>query len=975
MTGQMDKRHSQPKVRGQWMLLALILLAFVLRMYALGGPEFWFDEALSANISGLGWAGAIAYLRNAPFEHPPLYFLSLYLWQRLAGTSEFAFRLFSVFWGILFIPLFYAFVKRLADERVGRLAALLATISPFLVAYSREARMYTVLPCLALLAVLSFQRALEREGKPGWWLAYALLLTVGVATQYFFAGIWAAITVYLILEWPRRRRVATQGLVVQAFFLVVAMIWWFATPGLRASVARVFQGEAAVSLGYKLNKIIPILLLDEAGGTATPAIAYVLMAGGWVLILLGVWWSRRAQILDPRAWRLLLVLVVVPLLGSLLIPYGVLGRHLGYTLIAILPFTTFALLALRHRGWFWLAVGILLILLSTTYSLVVQYRQGNGDFGQALAYIDERGQPGDLLIITQPSQRYLAEYYNKESWPIRYLPDSGITLTATEVDNVLGSIAEEHARLWLGPIGAWTVDPEHLVERWLAANTFQAEKVWFPASSTVALYFTDDESLIDIETEPVTFGDRIRLQRFQASPLQVSPGDALRLRFDWRAGLALGKRYAVSLLLVDGQGLVWAERSSEPCSGWCPTDAWTAKQRLRDLHALLIPPGTPPGAYHLQVSWAPVGGGPALPVEGGDEQANYVTLAEVTVLPSSPTAREPESLPNRLKATFGGQLTLLGYELTPVEVRPGETLHLEIHWRAETAPADDYKLAVELTDREGQTVTSWQVAPATSFYPTSAWQSGAYVRGQHNLTLSQYVWPGRYQVRLALLSPTGQRLALSGERPRQALARLIPWPERLEGHELTLTNVSLSDRSRQFELPPVPYPLDATVGKRAHLVGYDLDVSQAYPGGQLPLTLFWQASGPMVRPFKVFTHLVNAQGTVLAQHDAPPGGSCCPTHTWADGEVIVDEHLIPLDVNLPPGTYELVVGMYDEQAASRLPAYAASGEPLPGDSVTIRSVTIEPAQGPESQATAAAMPQFDTSYILFLPLVCKGSPQ
>jgi hypothetical protein len=143
----------------------------------------------------------------------------------------------------------------------------------------------------------------------------------------------------------------------------------------------------------------------------------------------------------------------------------------------------------------------------------------------------------------------------------------------------------------------------------------------------------------------------------------------------------------------------------------------------------------------------------------------------------------------------------------------------------------------------------------------------------------------------------------------------------------------------------------------------------------LPLTLFWQASGPMVRPFKVFTHLVNAQGTVLAQHDAPPGGSCCPTHTWADGEVIVDEHLIPLDVNLPPGTYELVVGMYDEQAASRLPAYAASGEPLPGDSVTIRSVTIEPAQGPESQATAAAMPQFDTSYILFLPLVCKGSPQ
>jgi mannosyltransferase len=976
MTGQTGKGHSQQKVRkGQRMLLALILLAFVLRVYDLGRQEFWLDEALSANISGLGWAGAVAHLRSEPFEHPPLYFLSLYPWQRLAGTSEFAFRFVSVFWGVLFIPLLYMFVRRLADERVGRLAALLATISPFMVAYSREARMYTLLPCLALLALLSFQRVSERERQSGWWLAYALLLAVGVATQYFFAGIWAAISVYLILEWPRHRRLASWGLAIQLLCLVVGVIWWFAAPGLRASVVRVFEGEAAVSLGYKLNKIMPILLLDEAGGTEASLKAYVLMAGGWVLVLLGVWWSRRAQVLDPRAWRLLLLVVVIPLFGSLLIPYGVLGRHLGYTLIALFTFMAFAFLALRRRGRLWLTVGILLVLLSSTYGLMIQYRQDNGDFGQALAYIDKQGQPGDLLIITQPGQRPVADYYNKQSWPIRYLPDPDSPLSPTQVADALTSIAQTHARVWLGPIGAWTADPEHLVERWLAANAFQAEKTWFPASSSVTLYFTDDERLTGIETGPITFGDRIRLQELYAGPLQVSPGDAVRLRFDWRAGLDLDEGYVVDLLLVDDQGLVWAERRSEPCGGWCPTNTWRAAQRLQDQHALLIPPGTPPGIYRLQVAWTPVDGGPALPVEEGDEHADRATVAEVTVLPSPAARRAPGTLPNPLQATFGDQFTLLGYELAPLEAQIGETLHLETHWRAEIGPTEDYTLEVGLTDREGQEVIRWQVAPAASFYPTSAWRSGAYVRGQHDLPLPQPMSPGRYRMWLALLSPTGERLALGGERPRKALVGLIPWQERLGGQELTLADLSLSDRSRRFDLPPVAYPLEATLGKRAHLVGYDLDLSQAYPGGQLPLTLYWRAGGPMVRSFKVFTHLVNAQGTVWAQHDALPGEGCCPTHSWADGEVIVDEHLIPLGTDLPPGTYELVVGMYDEQDASRLPAYAANGESLPGDYVSIRTIAIEPAQRPGIQATTPAEPHFNFDYTFFLPLVCKGSPR
>lgn len=946
MAGQIGKSDRRRGLQGWWMWLALIPAAFALRLYDLGGPEFWFDEALTANVSGLGWAGAIAHLRSAPFEHPPFYFLLLYPWQRLTGTTEFAFRFFSVFWGVLFIPLLYAFVKRLAGERLGRIVAVLATISPFLVTHSQEARMYTLLPCLALLVVLSLLNALDGRKHPGWWAIYALLMTVALATHYLFALMWVAITGYLLWEWPHRHRRVMWGLVLQFSILAVGVVWLLAAPGLRSSLVRLFQGEALFSLGYKLNKIMPALLVLESGAAEIPVAAYIFMAGGWLLVLLGVWWSRRSRMLAPHAWRLLMLLLVIPLAVSLLLPYGVLGRQLGFTLIAVLPFVGLGLLALKDRSRWWLSAGIVLVLLFSSYGLVVQYREGNGDFSQALAYVDEHGQPGDLLILNQPDQRHALEYYNDRAWPVRYVPEPGAPLPAPEqLGDTLSSIAEAHPRLWLGPIGAWTADPEHLVERWLAANTFQAEKVWFPASSFAALYFTGDQVLAPVETVPITWGGRVQLEQLQAGPLQASPNDAVRLRFDWRSVLDLDERYVADLSLVDDRGVVWAERRSEPCSGWCPTDTWAAGQRYQDQHALLIPPGTPPGTYHLQVAWMPLDGETPLPAEGDQGTVDRVTVADVKVLPSTAAVAQPGSVPNPLQATFGDQITLLGYKVASQQAKPGEMLHLETYWRAETQPAGDYELVAELTDHRGHTVANWQVAPSASFFPTSAWQSGEYVRGQHDLRLPQTLSPGHYDLRLALASPSGERLPLSGQRPQKA-AGLISWQERLEGQELAVTELRLLDRPRRFDLPAISHALEAQVGQRARLVGYDLDLSQAIPGGQLPLTLYWQASGPMAQPFKVFTHLEDSQGKSWAQHDAQPGEGCCPTDTWADGEVIVDRHTIPLSADLLPGTYQLVVGMYDEGTLNRVPAFGADGAQLPSDAIPISAVTIEPAQAP-----------------------------
>jgi len=949
----------------RWSLLFLTLTSFALRLYNLGRAELWLDEALSANISALDWGGIISYLRSQPFEHPPLYFLALHPWQLAAGRSEFALRFFSAFWGVLFVPLFYLLVRRMAGGKLAWLAALLAAISPFLVAYAQEVRMYSLLPFLALLAILAFLRALEDGKGIRWWLMYGLLLVVGTATHYFFAFLGAATAAYLLLS--RRSSGRRWGMAVHVLILLTGAAWFLLSPGMRASVGQVAQGETLFSVTYKLNKIIPTLILGEVGGGQIPVVALFLAFGGWVLILAGAWWLLRDGLLPERDWRLLSLILVVPLLLSLLLPYGVLGRHLGYLLIAMLAFMAFALL---HKGRTWRLLGVLTVLLFTFYGLSVQFTKINGDTGRALAYIDRHGRAGDLLIIPQPAQKPLVDYYNRRPWPVRYLPEESSPLDAAAVDRALTAIGRERSRLWLGPIGPWTADPEHLVERWLATHAFQATKVWFPASSFVALYLIPTVDLTDVQVGHLTWGDRILLQRLQAGPRQVAAGEALPLRFFWRAGSDLGHRYVVNLSLVDAQGRVWAERHSEPCSGWCPTDDWAAGLLRQDRHALWIPPGTPPGMYRLRIGWTPLEGGPALPPAQDGRQIAYGDVLTVTVSSAPVGGPVPKDLPHSLHADFGDAVILRGYELRPGELHPGGAFSLELHWQAGDAPQEAETLLLELWDKKGTAVARWQVPPAAEFYPTDRWPSGGYVRGLHELTVPGRTPPGEYRLTAALLSPEKEELPLHEEGSRPLSTVLFHRWGMPRGDRLPLAELRLRDRPRRFDLPPVGRPLEATVGQKAHLLGYDLDLDRAYPGGEIRLTLYWQAEGAMVRPYKVFAHLADAAGRPLAQHDAPPGGGCCPTDTWAEGEVIVDEHPIPLPAGLLPGTYDLVVGMYDEESGQRVLAYDAKGQPFAGRSIPLAVVSVKAM--PQTEGGVAES-QFGPDYVTFLPIILKHS--
>ncbi len=211
-------------------LILLLLTAFSLRLYRLDHQEIWGDEAHSAYVASLPLLSAVSPRTET---NPPLYHLLLYFWVKLTGSSVFALRFLSLVLGVLTVSLVYRLARLAFGELVGFLAALLCAISPFLVYYSQEARMYALATFFTTLSMFLLARIVSNErgqfrlrrfsdavlpaGQPGnqsdfasreangnlrsldiLWLAYFLATAAAIFTHYYALFVVVAQNAFVI---------------------------------------------------------------------------------------------------------------------------------------------------------------------------------------------------------------------------------------------------------------------------------------------------------------------------------------------------------------------------------------------------------------------------------------------------------------------------------------------------------------------------------------------------------------------------------------------------------------------------------------------------------------------------------------------------------------------------------------------------------------------------------------------------------
>ncbi len=149
----------------------------------------------------------------------------------------------------------------------------------------------------------------------------------------------------------------------------------------------------------------------------------------------------------------------------------------------------------------------------------------------------------------------------------------------------------------------------------------------------------------------------------------------------------------------------------------------------------------------------------------------------------------------------------------------------------------------------------------------------------------------------------------------------ISWYARGADHSIEVDAASYHQWWQPQQLLPRAsgwtHTVGQTLGGAIQLLGYDLESSQARPGGWIQVTLYWRPLVPLAHNYQVFTHLDN--GRLWAQHDGAPQCAANPTTFWEPGQVILDAHLIAIPLDAPIGPMPLQVGMYDLITEERLP--------------------------------------------------------
>ncbi|MEK7084284.1 MAG: glycosyltransferase family 39 protein, partial [Patescibacteria group bacterium] len=115
--------------------------------------SFWFDEIFTLELAKLPFGEMLALASRD--TNPPLWTILMWPWVHLLPHAEWIVRIPALLLGILLIPLIGLLGRALLNDRTGLIAAFFVALSPPLIYFSTEARMYALFITLTVAAALA----------------------------------------------------------------------------------------------------------------------------------------------------------------------------------------------------------------------------------------------------------------------------------------------------------------------------------------------------------------------------------------------------------------------------------------------------------------------------------------------------------------------------------------------------------------------------------------------------------------------------------------------------------------------------------------------------------------------------------------------------------------------------------------------------------------------------------------------------
>lgn len=801
-------------LRSRLLGLLACALSFALVMLRIDAKSIWWDESLSlmraqSDVSTI-LSGRISFGGlDTIDQHPPLYFLALSAVSALAGESDLSLRLLSALATVGVVAVTFALARRLFGGRVAGMGAVFTALSPLLVWYGQEMRMYALATLLCSVVLYAAWRA-NTEGSWPWAAGAVVALAAAAATQYLtllFALCAVAIAGWAHHWHARRahhRRIAASvggpwrsGAIAVLIFLVALSVAYALLRRLPPSGA---YAEPPLSLG---NMLVDLLNSYSLG------LSVSLRDVWWIDAVFGlVWLTGIGALMWPMLRRhpsgssvsrisrvaLLVAAPLVPVIVVWLLTRRIaFYRNSRYVMFAAPLFSLALAWALTRHRWaparWLLALGLLVAM---GWSLQRYYFDPHyatkEEYAGAVDYVTARELSGDLLIVHGPESQAAVEHYYRGRLPLVGLPQMG---TLGQLDEVLTQTTAGYDRVWVIHARCGFTDPDEQLSQWFEEHTYPEMTTTFDSHAalvSVSLYnmadpfqasATPGESLATagparlIRAGGLTGEEQVPLTTLgkEAAALAVASGESVGARLTWVLD-APTPDLKLSLRLVR-EGLVWAQRDLRP-SEQHHSDGWPSDASVTHTASLPVPRGLPPATYTLQL-WVYDGQtGESWPIVLTDGTTrDHLALAQVIVGP-------PDRVRARWRAPWaaawaprwgalGRAVVLDEVAGLPTTVSPGQEMAVSLTWRWQGIAPRNLDVALTWQSADGRTLTA-NTLPLLG--PGAVSPAVATMEGVWTLApIAAPAEPGAYSLHLIVHDRTARRYLALRRGPLPSLSR------------------------------------------------------------------------------------------------------------------------------------------------------------------------------------------------------------
>lgn len=395
-----------------WAVVALTAAGAALRLWKLGADGLWRDEAQGLFVAAKSFPAGISGALVAD-GHPPLFFFLMHFWAKIWGTNEFGIRLLPALLGIATIPLLYMVGRDLFNRYVGVLAAGVGAFLPMHVLVSRQARMYTLLPLLALLSIWTLHDA-TRYNMRRYWVGWVVSSALMMYSHNWGILVFAAENLFVAWHWLLRdRRVSSLGAWMASLGGVgLLYLPWLPTLLEQFRIPGIVMGPWVRSENSPLGHFWRIFneLTSMTWPGSRPLPYMLLLAIGALSFTVSRKRIAVAYEFAP-ATDLVILALAFPMAVGILATSRTQGLIPSYVAMAVFPPMCFlfarAISGLRPAyGLMALAVIALLFWYTPLQNL---YAKPVSAMREIARYVEESAEPGDVIIIAPD---YLATPFN-----------------------------------------------------------------------------------------------------------------------------------------------------------------------------------------------------------------------------------------------------------------------------------------------------------------------------------------------------------------------------------------------------------------------------------------------------------------------------------------------------------------------------------------------------------------------------------